>query len=396
MVFGCCIDYYMESVLLSLGSCIACFFYLPSVHMDEEFHLRQLGVYLSGDFYTWDPKITTLPGLYCFTFVVLKTTGLHLFFDLLSLCRFFNALLMIALHIVVNALNPFSPSLVLGFPPLFMASFLYYTDTISLLSTLLSLSLRNNHKLCAFIVSAFAVLCRQTNIVWIGYFVGLEILQEYQVLEFKDCLKVLKSWKNVIKKYFLDLILALIFCIFLYWNQGIVVGDRESHSAKLHLAQVCYLFGLGLLYVPFPSTSLKSTISSPSFIFSLPVLSFFIYNFSYAHPYLLSDNTHYTFYIWKNLLRPYGSLLIPLYALGFSLLKTGKNLEFYWWLICSSLVLIPAHLLEPRYFITPITLYLLNSQCKASLFRRTSIFLLNLATAFIFITKPYKDIRFMW
>jgi alpha-1,2-glucosyltransferase len=30
---------------------------------DEVFHVRQAQVYCSGDFHTWDPKITTPPGL---------------------------------------------------------------------------------------------------------------------------------------------------------------------------------------------------------------------------------------------------------------------------------------------------------------------------------------------
>lgn len=386
----------MEYVVLSVFSCICSNYLVPTAHMDEEFHVKQLSVYLSGDFWTWDPKITTLPGLYCFTFVVLKVTGLYYYFDLLVLSRLVNTLLMTPLYLILNVLNPSCTSLVLAYPPLFMVSFLYYTDTISLFFTLLALLLRRNHKNWAFLVSGFAIVCRQTNIVWIGYFVGMEILKEYRIEEIKDCLNVIKAWKNVIKKYFLDILLAFGFCCFLYWNQGIVVGDRESHSVKLHLAQLCYLFGLSLLYIPFPQFSLKSNITSFNFILSLPIMSFFTYNFSYAHPYLLSDNTHYTFYIWKNLLKPFGSLLIPFYALGFSFLKRNKGLDFVWWLFCSSLVLIPAHLLEPRYFITPITLYLLQLKCEASIFRRVLVFALNLATLAIFLIKPYKDIRFMW
>jgi alpha-1,2-glucosyltransferase len=386
----------MEYVVLSVFSCICSIYLAPTVYMDEEFHVKQLSVYLTGDFWTWDPKITTLPGLYCLTYVVLKVTGLYYYFDLLILSRFVNTFLMLPLYYILNVLNPSCASLIMGYPPLFMVSFLYYTDTISLVFTVLALVLRKNHKILAFFVSGFSVFCRQTNIVWIGYFVGLEILKDYQIEEIRDCLKALKDWKNVIKKYFLDVLLALGFCLFLCWNQGIVVGDRESHSVKLHLAQLCYLFGLSLFYIPFPEISLGSTLKSFNFIMALPILSFFTYNFSYAHPYLLSDNTHYTFYIWKNLLKPYGSLLIPLYALGFSLLKQRKGLDFIWWLFCSSLVLIPAHLLEPRYFITPITFYLLKFKCEPSAIRRILVFILNLATITIFLLKPYKDIRFMW
>jgi hypothetical protein len=37
---------------------------LANSEKDEVFHVRQAQVYCSGDFQTWDPKITTPPGLY--------------------------------------------------------------------------------------------------------------------------------------------------------------------------------------------------------------------------------------------------------------------------------------------------------------------------------------------
>lgn len=37
---------------------------VPDPYMDEIFHVPQAQRYCKGDFNTWDPMITTLPGLY--------------------------------------------------------------------------------------------------------------------------------------------------------------------------------------------------------------------------------------------------------------------------------------------------------------------------------------------
>lgn len=39
----------------------------PNPYMDEIFHIPQAQRYCNGTFCTWDPKITTLPGLYLFS-----------------------------------------------------------------------------------------------------------------------------------------------------------------------------------------------------------------------------------------------------------------------------------------------------------------------------------------
>lgn len=38
----------------------------PAPYMDEPFHVGQTQTYCAGRFHVWDPKITTLPGLYAF------------------------------------------------------------------------------------------------------------------------------------------------------------------------------------------------------------------------------------------------------------------------------------------------------------------------------------------
>jgi hypothetical protein len=46
-----------------------------SAAQDELFHVRQTQQYCRGDFATWDPMITTFPGLYLFAVGILQTTA---------------------------------------------------------------------------------------------------------------------------------------------------------------------------------------------------------------------------------------------------------------------------------------------------------------------------------
>ena len=43
----------------------------PQPYMDEIFHIPQAQKYCNGTYDSWDPKITTLPGLYLFSSGVL-------------------------------------------------------------------------------------------------------------------------------------------------------------------------------------------------------------------------------------------------------------------------------------------------------------------------------------
>jgi alpha-1,2-glucosyltransferase len=47
-------------------------------YMDEEFHYRQFSTYAGGDFKTWDPKITTPPGLYYVQYFLSQLFGADL------------------------------------------------------------------------------------------------------------------------------------------------------------------------------------------------------------------------------------------------------------------------------------------------------------------------------
>lgn len=139
---------------------------------------------------------------------------------------------------------------------------------------------------------------------------------------------------------------------------------------------------------------------------------------STAHPFLLADNRHYTFYLWKNLFRRFDGLLkyafIPVYVAcawimqrsWSSVASRNKLWQLVWWLVVA-LVLVPTPLLEFRYFITPFVLWFLHaaptlveSSTRAALGVALNV-LINAATLAVFITRPFEwndgsEARFMW
>jgi len=96
--------------------------------------------------------------------------------------------------------------------------------------------------------------------------------------------------------------------VFVVLNKGIVIGDRSNHVPILHVPQLFYylafsaFFLMNYVTLEFIKKLLKVIFSMKGLaIVSLcvGVLYLLIQRYTYAHPYLLADNRHYTFYIWK-------------------------------------------------------------------------------------------------
>ena len=161
---------------------------LPTYYMDEYFHVNQVKqYYINHDYFSWDPMITTFPGLY---FISLPIAYIINFIlpNILNLTLLFRLCNMIFLILIPSILYKIlklkyikiydltlikMKALELStFPIMFFFHFLYYTDSISLYFTLLMYyyTLQNkNH-----VVSLIGILCifiRQTNIIWFGFYI---------------------------------------------------------------------------------------------------------------------------------------------------------------------------------------------------------------------------------
>lgn len=212
------------------------------------------------------------------------------------------------------------------------------------------------------------------------------------------------------------------FVAFVLWNGSIVVGDHSNHQAVTHWAQLAYLSAASLSLwglvgedAAITPRSPRSAVSAATSLWSwcLVLLAAFLLNrYSLAHPFLLADNRHYTFYIWNRFLgrrRFLKEALAPVYCyaawqLSGRLSRAQSPLWTLIWWLAAALTLVPAHLLEPRYWTAAVLLAHAHSQERSWLALAATGFgcmVVNVITLALFLWRPFQGAdgeiaRFMW
>ena len=290
-------------------------------------------------------------------------------------------------------------------------------------SNLPSISMWQFFKL--YIFSSTAILMRQTNIVWVA-FIGATGVLDYLKVEvtngpissltmyFHSIFMFIKSlWTKKIEifSFLLPLLLPCIACMFfVIMNGSIVLGDKDNHTPVVHLSMMLHpLLILAGMYGPFsfidnmkilfkPSSSFINNIIKIMIIF---IITVFVLLYSVKeHRFLTDDNRHYTFYIWKYLLQsPYKRLMLsPIYSfasvtVGIELNKRRGLLWLTFFFGAMAITLIPAPLLEPRYFTTPIVIAFLNTPSRRYTDVLFCIILMVLVNYYMidkFINQPFQ------
>lgn len=203
---------------------------VPEPYLDEAFHVPQAQAYWAHRWTHWDPKITTPPGLYLWSYLLcgtmLAVRGSPTKVDAESL-RTSNVaaaavLLPWRLQTLLDALRKEHNSRQIGswlshtvlniclFPPLFFFSGLYYTDILALLLVVEAYnwelkrastkSFASRPSLVFLVFGLLALVFRQTNIFWVSvFFGGLRVVRTLQ-----DTPTACQSseWADVAKKGF--------------------------------------------------------------------------------------------------------------------------------------------------------------------------------------------------
>ncbi|XP_077295011.1 alpha-1,2-glucosyltransferase Alg10 [Arctopsyche grandis] len=364
-------------------------FMMSQTVIDELFHIPQGLQYCNLNFTYWDEKITTLPGLYLISTLVIGpflecSIYLLRFTNLLASCVNIYLINSIVLKTqknydfktIVQVMN------IALLPPLFFFSNLYYTDTLSLTFVLLFINsyLEKGRYIALVLYGQFAIIVRQTNVIWVALCLG-NALADLLVQSYienrnshlpktsskgKDKSNKPKMIKNVMIYNFSDLssaitfhiqsnfhfvlrsmtfvrfceILAMVsvmigFMIFVLINGSVVVGDKSAHTASVHIPQLFYftLF-YGFFSIPFVLRNvlsvLRTLIKNKLKILLVLAVCLVIVRFNtLIHPYLLADNRHYTFYIWNKFYGKYWFakyVVVPVYVfLGFSIYENVKS-----------------------------------------------------------------------
>ncbi|OQU95450.1 hypothetical protein CLAIMM_01654 isoform 1 [Cladophialophora immunda] len=409
---------------------------VPEPYLDEYFHIPQAQAYWLGRWSQWDPKITTPPGLYVFSYVVNAVRGFFSKEELrpsVNEWRFTNVLLLylllVALYILaaVGRRTVYHESVlqrefsIICFPLIFFFSGIYYTDLFSVLTVVLSevfwkaginsqgpvkVLFQASH----FVAGLVSLSARQTNIFWVAVFLGgLQVIESVKqrvgarevhdppVSEsyFEDfpitSISLAQSAVPMIPQLLLDLwpqlSLLAAFAAFVVWNSGVVLGDKDNHIATIHLAQMLYIWPAIVFFswpVLLPLFSdlrgLRRRLPRITTTMSFLLLMLAVVKFNtIIHPFTLADNRHYTFYVFA-ILRKHGFIryaVVPVYCLCAWMVlgslggatdavsSSSKSARVLYgddtvrvsfilvWLVATSLSLIAAPLVEPRYFLIP-------------------------------------------
>jgi alpha-1,2-glucosyltransferase len=269
--------------------------------------------------------------------------------------------------VVSRLLNHHSVPSIGQLPLIFFFSFLFYTDVWSTIFVLLSFTTPN--PVLAAVWGAVSVTFRQTNIVWVAFIAAYKISEQSDGLQ-DFIVKAIHSF-NITLPFGA---VGVGFIAFLTINGGITMGDKSNHEMRVNIPQLLY-FSLFLLFFSWPlwmsprmvSRYLRWNFGSPHravlYFCSLALIASIVQEFTVVHPFILADNRHYTFYLWRRLIMPTGHplakfLLVPIYHLGLWILVTSIGLTnslpvFLAYFATLALTLVPSPLLEPRYYILP-------------------------------------------
>ncbi|KAG2201912.1 hypothetical protein INT46_001571 [Mucor plumbeus] len=439
---------------------------VPESYMDEIFHVPQAQQYCHGDYYTWDPKLTTPPGLYIISNVI-ALIGKVFNYDLCTVntLRFTNILFSIGLYLtlvsMVTTLYPATKNdwktklyaLTLSwFPVGFFYNFLYYTDPGSTFFVLLSyLLVKKKRYTLSGLVGMASLTFRQTNVIWVCLFMMVTIIDTLsnvssskknddsvcnlynpaclsiqkpaQVVQsiYSLLINTLKNIKIVLPNILTFLLAIISFAVFLVWNGGIVLGDRSNHIAGLHFPQLFYYSSfLSFFAAPwiFSLTSALKLISIKTIIYGVAstlLALFFVHKYTHEHPFILSDNRHYSFYVWHKIYRRHWTvryLLTPAYTIsGFlniqAFAEHTRFLLAFGYFIALVLTLVPSPLFEFRYFIIPFLFYMVHipppTQTTRTIAALGLYLSIHLVTVYLFVYKPFvwtnepdQLQRFMW
>ncbi|GJN94016.1 hypothetical protein Rhopal_007079-T1 [Rhodotorula paludigena] len=286
---------------------------------------------------------------------------------------------------------------VAAFPLLGWWSWLFYTDMGSVIVVLLCwrAALQRRFRRSA-VLGAAGLLFRQTNVVWLAFVVAQVAISELRRSPAFTQVKadpVLANarpgrWPLLIQatqqlmipspvdfvRTPVSLVLAAVVQVgalipvlaaylpvfgaaiaFVRWNGGIVLGDKANHVPTVHVSQVFYciafagvFFSPHLLSVARVKTVLRSLFGG----------------LSIAHPFLLADNRHFAFYLWRRVINVHAFAryaLAPGYLLAATLIwhalaeaGTMSLSTFILFVGATVAVLVPTPLLEPRYFLLPL------------------------------------------
>ena len=366
---------------------VACFLAARTMELrgDEDNHLEQIQRYLAGDYST---TTTTIGGFHAAAALFASLVGR----SSKEVIRIFALLLSAATILVFwSLMRLFEPQATamrtlqfVLFPLLFPFWFLIYTDVLALLLLLLAvaaLARRRFH--ITGVLMLLSVAVRQTYAVW------LALLGAWAaVIDFAG------SLRQVVRRTLSFGVAAALFALFIVANNGIAIGDQASHPAmefqteNLLFMLVCFF----LMFVPLILSKLPQMARlHPALLVGVPLVSaaLFFGTFRVDHPYngRLEDvflrNELLAVMTSSTLARAATSIVIALATLSLFVIRLRHPL-YYLVYPFAALAMLPAWLIEQRYYLPAFTLFMLFRESASPAVERTMVAMNGILALYLF------------
>lgn len=346
---------------------------------DESFHFPQIELYISGIYTEVIPQLTMIPGYHASVALLSKLFMQESvdFARTMSFVLSLPALLMVYLNArVLNHKLPALTTLVFFLCPIIFPYFyIIYTDipSLGLVLTGLYLTLNRRYQWAALVLGV-SILFRQTNIMWL-FLCWLLALSEGGFFRNLLALQV-KPLLMQIKSGMFFLVICLAFVAFVIINGGVAIGDAGQHQLnRLYITQpfMC-LFVMFFIFLPWHILNTKKIIDlvrrRPEILFIVSVLfvvyisTFWAYHGYNDFEFFLRNRV--VMWVRQDFWTQSLAFVVMAWAFLSLLVTPFRKPEFYWLYPVAVLSMLPHGLIEQRYFIEFLVLFILfrKPECK--------------------------------
>ncbi len=353
--------------------------------VDEHFHHGQILFFLAGEFIRV-PEITVLPGYHLAIVGPAALLGVDQVQPLRAISAVLGAsVIMLAwLYWLRHGANqPLLRSLQLLTCPLLWPFYvLLYTDLVALAVLVAALTLADRQRFwAAVVVGLSALLVRQTNVFWLALLWLMAMHQAGLGAALTAAVGPAQKLRNgtqallpALKSTWPLLLPLLAFMAFLVLNRGVAIGDRASHQlGGIYPSQIFFmLLVLWLALLPLHLANLGRIgllLHRHWWIAPALLLLGLLYWFSFAvtHHYNLGlPEFHLRNRALGWLDQDWRVRLLAFPLMAWSLLSIAvsplKEKAAAWLFPVTLLAMLPAELIEQRYYIPPLVLWLLFRQ----------------------------------
>ncbi len=362
------------------------------LRVDEQIHFDQIGRIATGSG-GLNEGLTMLPGFHALVAGLTAPFGGPSEFGARLASLVLSAATVVAFYALARTLQPDTAGIrLLQFaflPILFPQFYLIYTDVAAMLFVLLMMlasAVRKDR--VAGVLGLAAIAVRQNAIVWVAFVFAWSYVRDYGL--------TVRPVSQVLARFQTFAMTAGLFALFVVINGGqIALGDAKAHPlGTLHLTNIFFaLFLSCFVFLPLwwgARGSIAVKVRAPStWLWGVALLAVFWLGFENSHPYNQDGGDFYlrnAILIWASASTTNTLLFFLPVALG-ALGLWATPLREPRWLVYGAcvVVLLPEWLVEQRYYLMPMALFLLTREATGCWSERAQVAIGVVGSAALFV-----------